>query len=112
MPTEQKQLGQIRPQSSTAVQLYRPAQGVKATNLRVFIANNSATQRTFRIFNDNFGTTRNKDTALYYDVPVLANSTEHRSLGPLNNQSSEIAVSVGDASGSLTFTLFGTETTP
>jgi hypothetical protein len=109
MASVNKQLGQATPTNSQPVRLYSPAAGKSAAALKLLIANTSAVDRTFRVFNHDKGSVRDKTTALHYDRRATARTTTTVSLGAIDNPAGEIAVSCDDATGSLTFTLFGVE---
>lgn len=105
-----KQLGQQRPPTAdTPVSIYSPATNIEATGLVLTICNQSAAASTYRIFQDDNGTTYDQTTALYWDVAIAADTTVRVNVGPMNDSSGNLAVSAGD-NNALTFTLHGSET--
>ena len=109
MTIQEKQLGQVRPTNTTALSLYSPGAGVTAIIKTIFITNTSTSTVKFRIFADDDGTTFDETTALFWDVPILAESTvELDSFLAMNNSAGNLAVRV-DSPSTLTFTAFGAE---
>ena len=110
-----KCLGQLRPGDTNAASLYSPAAGINAEIETIIIAETGGTNRTFRIFHDDDGTTYDQTTALYYDVAINANTTKRLpDNGPLGiwmrQSTGNLAVSSSFADA-LTFTVYGIEHT-
>lgn len=105
-----KQLGQSRPSGTTAASIYSPASGIRAIVKTIFVANNTGSAATFRLFHDEDGTTYDESTALDFDVSVSANSTTlltDLNIGMINS-SGNLAVRTGTGNA-LTFTVYGEE---
>lgn len=106
-----KQLGQLRPGVTSAVELYSPAASTETIVKTVTVCNTTAGAVTFRIFHDDDGTTYDQTTALYYDVNIAANTTTPIEINiMLDDSSSSLAVSTSNANA-LTFTAYGSEVT-
>lgn len=111
MAIQEKQLGQARENSTNAVSVYSPDPSVTAIIKSVVICNQTATDETFRLFVDDDGTTYSQSTALFYDVPIEANTTiELQVYWTMNNSSGNIAYRSSTAN-SITITVFGAEIT-
>lgn len=107
----EKQLGQSRPGSTTAVSAYSPSSDiVSAQILTVVIANTTGSAAAYRLFHDEDGTTYDQTTALAYDVSLAANSKEVINFDGLfmANSSGNFAVRT-DTNDALTFTIYGRE---
>jgi len=75
------------------------------------VCNQTASARVFRIFLDQDGTTYDETTALYFDVPIAANTTiQIDTFWPMNSCDGNLATRT-DLANSLTFTCFGIEIT-
>lgn len=107
-----KQLGQTRPPTAgTFVSIYSPGTGVRASSLVLTIANTSGADSTYRICQDDNGTTYDESTALAWDVAILADSVAKVNVGPMDDSSGNLAVTAGD-NNAITFTLHGMEALP
>jgi len=101
-------LGQVRSAGTTAVSIYSPGTDVTAVNLKLVIANTSGAARTYRVFQDDDGTTYDESTAVAWDLPIAADSRVELKLAPMSDSAGNIAVR-HDAANGLTFTLEGSE---
>ena len=111
MAIQEKVLGQARENSTNAVSVYSPGSDVTAIIKSVVLCNNTSNDETFRIFLDDDGTTYDQNTALFYDVPLAANTTvEISCYWPMNNSSGNIAYR-SSAANAITITVFGLEIT-
>jgi hypothetical protein len=111
MDLQEKQLGQLRPANTTAASLYSPPALTTAIIKGLTICNTTAITATFRIFNDDDGTTYDETTALFFDAEILGNTTVSATgFKAMNNSSGNFAVRT-DTANALTFTLFGAEVT-
>ena len=111
MNLQEKQLGQLRPVNTTAASLYSPAANLTGIAKNLIVCNLTNTQTTFRVFVDDDGTTFDESTALFFDVPLLGNTTVLIDMyAAMNNSSGNFAVQTGTANA-LNFTLFGAELT-
>lgn len=106
-----KQLGQSRPNLTTAASLYSPAASVEAA-FRILICNTTAASAKYSIYLDDDGTTYDETTALAFSQDIGANETI--SFPPsndkivMNNSSGNLAVQT-DTADALTFTILGEE---
>lgn len=111
MPIQEKQLGQVRENSTDAVSVYSPGADVTAVIKSIIICNTTGNDETFRVFLDDDGTTYDQSTALFYDVPIEANTTvELDSYIPMNNENGNLAYRASTAN-SITITVSGSEIT-
>lgn len=111
MQLQEKQLGQLRPANTTAASLYSPGANVTGIAKNLIVCNLTAIEATFRVFVDDDGTTFDETTALFFDVPLLGNTTVLIDMyAAMNNPAGNLAVQTGTASA-LNFTLFGAELT-
>lgn len=107
----QKQLGQATPPSAnTAVSIYSPPANTQATNITLIVTNVSGADRTFRVFQDDNGTTYDVTTALYYNYPILADQTLVLLIPPMSVDAGNLAAS-SSANSAVTFTASGIEIT-
>lgn len=111
MIIQEKQLGQLRPANTTAASLYSPGTGVTAIIKTIVICNQTSSSAKFRIFLDDDGTTYDESTALFFDIDIGPNSTDHvDTYYAMNNPSGNLAVRT-DTNSAITFTCFGAEIT-
>lgn len=93
----------------TAVTAYTKVTGKITVVKRIFVCNKTAAATTFRIHFNNSSNTYATTNALYYDVPINANTTvELDTFIALNTTSGTIGIQEGNAS-SLVFTAYGVE---
>lgn len=105
------QLGQARPSNTTATSIYSPVgTGTVVTSMQMFVCNTTVSAASFRIFQDNDGSTFDEDTAIVWDQSLAGRDTVIISLGPMDNPAGNVGVRT-DAGNALTFTLYGTEGT-
>ena len=98
---------QERPAVTTAVTIFSPDEGVPVMLRQLFICNTSGSNRTYRLYLDNDGTTYDESTAFAWDAVVEAGTTEIVDLDvPMRDSAGNIAVR-SDLSRGLTFTLYG-----
>jgi len=110
MAIQEKQLAQARENSTNAVSVYSPG-AVTAVIKTIVVCNQTANDETFRIFLDDDGTTYDQGTALYYDVPISANSTvQIDTFWAMNDATGNLAYRSSTANA-LTITVFGAEIT-
>ena len=106
MTLQEKQLGQVRPASTTAASLYSPGVGITAIIKSVWICNTTGATVLFRIFVDDDGTTYDESTALFWDVSVSGNTTvELDTFIALNDSAGNLAIRT-ETANALTFTAF------
>lgn len=104
-----KMVGQLRPSNTTAAALVSPVAGERISVHTVVISETSGSDRTFRIFHDDDGTTYDESTALHYDVAIAANTATILDLQggiDLVNSSSNLAVRTSSGNA-LNFTAYG-----
>lgn len=102
-------LAQSRPANTTATSVYSPSASIHTEINRVVVCNTSAASQKYRIFLDNTGTTYDETTALFWDVPVPADSTVQIEAGWwMDNSAGNLAVRT-DSADAFTFTVFGAE---
>ena len=106
---QEKQLGQLRPGTTSAVSIYSPPASTTWVVKNLVVCNTTASSATFRVFHDEDGTTYDETTALFYDVPINANETlTFTSLMAGSNTAGNVAVRT-DTASALNFTLYGME---
>jgi hypothetical protein len=111
MDLQEKQLGQLRPANTAAASLYSPAANLTGIAKNLVVSNTTAILATFRVFVDDDGTTFDETTALFFDVPLLGNTTVLIDMyAAMNDSAGNFAVRT-DTANALTFTLFGAEIT-
>lgn len=111
MAIQEQQLGQLRPANTTAASIYSPGTGVTAIIKTIVICETAGTGATARVFVDDDGTTYDESTALFWDVPIPANSTiTLTELIAMDDENGNLAVRT-DTANALTFTAFGAEIT-
>lgn len=110
MAFQEKQLGQLAPANTTAASIYSPPDASTTGIIKtIVICNTTATSAKFRIFFDDNGTSYVAGTALFYDVPIEANSTvEIDTFLAMSDNTGNLAVRT-DTADALTFTVFGAE---
>ena len=111
MGMNEKQLGQIRINSTTATSVYSPSASMNTVIKNIVVCNTSAATAKYRIFCDDNGTTYNQSTALFYDIEILADTTHLLdTFIAMNNSTGNLAV-YNSVANAITFTLFGVEVT-
>ncbi len=109
MNFEPKMLGQVRPSSTVAEQIYSPE---RAGKLRGFyITNTTDSTVTASIFINNEGTTYDESTAILWDTIIPAGEPVEVEMIDglvLNNPSASVGVK-SSSGNALTFTLWGAE---
>lgn len=111
MAVTAKLLGQSAPSSTTAATAYSRPASTEAVIRNIVVCNTTAVSAAFRIFHHDSGTTYNAGTALFYDVTIAANTTvQIDCFICMNTASGTIGVRT-DTANSLTFSIYGIETT-
>jgi len=111
MSIQEKRFAQARENSTDAVGVYSPGSGVTAVIKSIVLCNQTANDETVRLFLDDDGTTYDQDTALFYDIPIEANTTiEIDSYWPMNDSTGNFAYRSSTANA-ITITVFGAEIT-
>lgn len=111
MAIQEKQLGQARENSTSAVSVYSPASSTTAIIKSVVIGNTSGAAATFRLFVDDDGSTYDESTALYWDVNIPADSSmQIDTYWPMNDSNGNLAYR-SSVANALTITVFGLEIT-
>lgn len=105
----EKVFGQARPLDLEPVSIYSPDTRIIGIIKTIVVCNLTAAAVAYRIFVDDDGTTYDQDTALAYDINILANTTEEwYGYYPMNNPDGNLAVR-SSVAAALTFTAFGVE---
>jgi len=108
---QEKQLGQLRPTTTSAEVLYSPAAATTWVGKSLFICNTSAAVASFSVFHDEDATTYDQTTALFYQVVTQPKETVSiTSLLAGFTSTGNVAVQSSVASA-LTFTLYGADIT-
>ena len=105
----QKQLGQLRPSTTSAVSILSPATSSNTVVDIVIICNTSGLPATASIFHDDDGTTYDESTALAWNIEVPADTVISIELYigmTIHFSNLAVRTSVGNA---LTFTAYGSE---
>lgn len=111
MTIQEKQLGQARENSTNAVSVYSPGTNITAIIKTIVIANTSGNDATFRLFQDDDGTTYDESTALFWDIPIPTNTTiQLDGFYPMNDSLGNFAYR-SNVANALTITLSGAEIT-
>ena len=111
MAIQEKQLGQARENSTNAVSVYSPGASTTAIIKSIVVCNQSGAAATFRIFLDDNGTTFDQSTALYYDIPISADSTvQIDTFWPMNDATGNLAYR-SSVANAITITVLGAEIT-
>lgn len=111
MPLQEKQLGQLRPSTTSATSIYSPASGVTAIIKNITVCNTTGIATKFSIFHHNSGTTYDQSTALFYICPIEKNQTVVLpAFMSMNNPTGNLAVKT-DTANALTFSVYGAEVT-
>lgn len=109
MALQEKQLGQLRPSSTSAASIYAPGVGVTAIIKNITVCNTTGLAAKFSIYHDDNGTTYTADTALYYQVDIAKHQTiTIPSFMAMNDSSGHLAVQAHTANA-LAFTVYGAE---
>ncbi len=102
-----KQLGQVRPPSTTAVSIFSPETNISVSLDNIVICNTTGTDDTYSIFADNDGATFDESTALAFGISIVANTTVVFELQmAIGLASGNLGVQSGTANA-LTFTVHG-----
>lgn len=105
----EKMLAQTANPGTSAVAHYSKQTNKISVVKRIYVCNKSAGATTFRIHFNNTGSSYTTSNALYYDVPINANSTiELDTFIALNTTSGSIGIQEGSSSA-LVFTSYGIE---
>ena len=111
MAFQEKQLGQKRENSTNAVSVYSPNANTTTTIKTIVVCNTSGAAATFRIFNDDNGTTYDETTALFWDVAIAADTTvEITGAYEMNDSTGNFAYR-SSVANALTISLYGAEIT-
>lgn len=100
-------LGQASPAAATDTPLYTVPAARRAVVSTIVIANTAATATAFRVHAQIAGAAAAAGNALFYDVPLNANTTVTVTIGAALATTDELGVYATDAG--VTFTCFGEE---
>ncbi len=102
-----KQLAQNNPAAATSVELYAPASGLGARNLRIFVCETGGADSVFTIYHDVDGAVRDETTAII-EGTVPANSYVELPLR-IEMSNTNHGLGVVSVTGDVNFTLYGEE---
>lgn len=102
-----KQLGQAN-SVTTAAEIYAPAAGMAARNLRMHVVETNGADAVFTLFHDTDGAVMT-DVTTIYEGSVLANRTEVIKLTHIEVSNSSHGIGVQASTANVTFTLYGDE---
>lgn len=109
MPTIYKILGQSIPAATTATTLYTVPAGTTSIASTLQICNQAATAGSFRVAARPLGATLTTAHYLLFDTAIAANDAISLTIGMC--LSATDVITVYSSSGSISFTLFGSELT-
>jgi hypothetical protein len=109
MATALKVLGQSNPGAAALTTLYTVPAATSATGSSITICNRSAVATTFRVAVRPAGAAISNEHYLYYDLPITSNDTFIATIG-ITLATTDV-VSVYATLATLSFSLFGLETT-
>lgn len=105
---QEKLLAQANPGNVTTSIYTVPA--LKTTVIKtIVISNTSSTDRSYRIFFNNAGNTFTVANALFYDIPIFANTTNAVQEFMVLDNSGVGSLGVSGSTTDVTFTVFGAE---
>ncbi len=111
MAFQEKQLGQLRENTTNAASVYSLGASTTTVIKSIVVCNQSGAAATFRIFLDDDGTTYDQSTALYYDVPIGADTViQIDTYWPMNDANGNLAYR-SSVANAITITVFGVEIT-
>ena len=100
-------LNALRPSAVAAETIFSPRTGETVILVSLYVCNLSAVDIEYSIYFDNDGTTYNETTALAFNTPLQAKTTEIIELQiPMQNSRGNLAVQTSSAND-INFTLFG-----
>ena len=102
-------LAQLRPMNTNAVRLFRnEAAGITVKLSIIHICNQSGADASYRIYYNNSGSRYRRRNALFWDIPIAADTTAVEEFydDEIDNWSATIGVR-SSVAGALTFTLRG-----
>lgn len=112
MPTTYKILGQAAPAAATPNNIYSVASTTQAVVSTIMVANTGAADTNFHIWVRPNSAAASTSNAIAYTVPITAYSTSAYTIGAtLGGGAGTDILTVQSASGTVTFTVFGSELT-
>ena len=111
MAFQEKQLGQARENSTSAVSVYSPGSGVTTIIKTIFLTNTSGSPADYRLFCDDDGTTYDESTTLAWDVEIGDDEMVEIDCFIAMNDSSGNFAYRSSVANAITITLFGAEIT-
>ena len=109
MRFQEKNLGQLRPSSTTNQTIYTVPSGITVVVKSIVIANTAATAAKYRLFQCETGATFDQTTALAFDVELASGAKDVINLfSPSHTEAATFGVGT-DSANALTFTLYGVE---
>ena len=111
MALQEKQLGQARENSTSAVSVYSPASSTTAIIKNIMVTNTSAAAADVSIYVDDDGTTYDETTAIMWESEISAGETiTLDSFIAMNDSDGNLAYQ-SSVANALTITVFGAEVT-
>jgi glucose-6-phosphate dehydrogenase assembly protein OpcA len=107
MPTAYKVLGQVNPSATTATTLYTVPSSTQTVVSTIVVANQAATNGTYRLAIRPDGESLAAKHYLAYDVPLTANNSHTYTIGATLDAADIITVYASSANQS--FNAFGSE---
>jgi hypothetical protein len=103
-----KNLGAASPAAATDQEIYAPASGLGARNLRCHVAETNGVDSVFTLFHETDGAVFDDASTIYEDT-ILANTTKIIKLTHIEMSDSNHGFGVESVTGDVTFTLYGDE---
>jgi len=114
MAIQERQLGQLRPGTTTATSIFSPAASTTTFIKVIVVCNTSNSSAKYSIYQDDDGTTYDESTALFFEQLIVGKKTILiEFLGPgmaMKNSAGNLAVQT-DTINALTFTVSGGDIT-
>lgn len=110
MAMQEKQLGQLRPSTTTPTSIYNPPASTTGVVRTIHIVNPAAGNRTYKIYHDADGTTYDATTIIHQGSISGNSSLEINTFIAASNSAGNIAVETSSGT-TLNFTLYGAEIT-
>lgn len=111
MALQEKQLGQARENSTSAVSVYSPAASTTAVIKNIIVTNTSAGSADLSVFVDDDGTTYDESTAIMWQNSISSGETVTiDSFVAMDNENGNLAYQ-SSVANALTITVFGAEIT-
>jgi len=111
MAFTETQLAQVRENSTSVVSVYSPPASTKTMIKTILLCNTTNSSVTYRLYMDDVGGTYSEATALAWDIPLAANTTdEWCGAYPMSDPNGNLAYK-SSVANAITITVFGAEIT-